>query len=95
MSTGATVLTRAMRLALLDAELERRIVILDGAMGTEIQQLRLGEADYRGERFRDWPSELRGNNDLLILTRPEAITAIHVAYLEAGGNPGPAFGGAR
>ena len=53
-------------------------------MGTEIQALRLTEADYRGERFRDWPSELRGNNDLLVLTRPAAIAAIHTAYLDAG-----------
>jgi len=76
--------TRSRRLALLVPELERRIFILDGAMGTEIQRLRLTEADYRGERFRDWTRELRGNNDLLVLTRPDAIAAIHAAYLEAG-----------
>ena len=77
-------MTRASRLAALEPELARRILILDGAMGTEIQKLRLTEADYRGERFCDWPSELRGNNDLLALTRPDAIRAIHDAYLDAG-----------
>ncbi|MFI5309934.1 MAG: methionine synthase [Gemmatimonadales bacterium] len=77
-------LTRESRLALLDQELARRILILDGAMGTEIQALRLTEADYRGARFADWPRDLRGNNDLLCLTRPDAIRAIHDAYLDAG-----------
>ncbi|MEK7863452.1 MAG: methionine synthase, partial [Chloroflexota bacterium] len=76
--------TRETRLARLDAELERRILVLDGAMGTEIQALRLDEAAFRGARFADWPRDLRGNNDLLSLTRPEAITAIHDAYLAAG-----------
>ena len=75
---------RADRLAHLEPELARRILVLDGAMGTEIQQLRLTERDYRGERFADWPSELKGNNDLLSLTRPGAIRAIHDAYLAAG-----------
>ncbi len=64
--------------------LAERILILDGAMGTMIQQERLGEADYRGERFLDHPKDLKGNNDLLVLTRPEVISAIHRAYLEAG-----------
>ncbi|MBK5964440.1 methionine synthase [Thiocystis minor] len=64
--------------------LERSILILDGAMGTMIQRHRLTEADYRGERFADWPSDLKGNNDLLTLTRPEVIGAIHRQYLEAG-----------
>jgi len=76
--------SRASRLALLEPELERRILVLDGAMGTEIQALRLTEADFRGARFRDWPRDLRGNNDLLVLTRPDAIRAIHAAYLDAG-----------
>jgi len=76
--------TRASRLAALDESLASRILILDGAMGTEIQQLRLSEADYRGTRFTDWPRELKGNNDLLSLTRPGAIRAIHAAYLDAG-----------
>ena len=64
--------------------LRQRILILDGAMGTMIQRHGLEEADYRGERFADWPSELKGNNDLLALTRPEIIRGIHEAYLEAG-----------
>ncbi len=64
--------------------LEERILVLDGAMGTMIQQHGLEEADYRGERFADWPSELKGNNDLLSLTRPDVIRGIHEAYLEAG-----------
>ncbi len=64
--------------------LAERILILDGAMGTMIQRHRLSEADYRGERFKDWPSDLKGNNDLLVLTRPDVIRAIHEQYLEAG-----------
>src|SRR5260370_27149585 len=64
--------------------LERRILILDGAMGTTIQGYRLSEADFRGERFLDSTRELRGNNDLLSLTRPEVIRQIHAQYLEAG-----------
>ena len=64
--------------------LNQHILILDGAMGTMIQAHNLEEADYRGERFADWPSELRGNNDLLSLTRPDIISDIHEAYLEAG-----------
>jgi len=66
------------------ALLAERILILDGAMGTMIQRHGLDEADYRGERFADWPSELKGNNDLLSLTRPDIIRDIHRAYLEAG-----------
>ena len=68
----------------LSQQLVKRILILDGAMGTMIQAHNLEEADYRGERFVDWPSELRGNNDLLSLTRPDIISDIHGAYLEAG-----------
>ncbi|QQS55134.1 MAG: methionine synthase [Candidatus Competibacteraceae bacterium] len=68
----------------LSALLARRILILDGAMGTMIQGYRLQEADYRGERFRDWPSDLKGNNDLLALTQPAIIREIHAAYLDAG-----------
>ena len=65
--------------------LAERIVMLDGAMGTMIQQHRLDEAAYRGERFKDWPRDLKGNNDLLVLTRPE-IDRGHPSrsYLEAG-----------
>jgi len=64
--------------------LGERILVLDGAMGTVIQSYRLGETDYRGDRFRDWPKDLKGNNDLLVLTRPELIGEIHRRYLEAG-----------
>jgi len=72
------------RAALLRQLLSERILFLDGAMGTMIQSYRLGEADYRGERFADWPKDLKGNNDLLCLTQPRIIRAIHDAYLEAG-----------
>ncbi len=68
----------------LEELLSRRILLLDGAMGTMIQAQDLGEAEFRGERFRDWPSDVRGNNDLLNLSRPELIKDIHLAYLEAG-----------
>jgi len=64
--------------------LDERILVLDGAMGTMIQSYHLTEADYRGERFAAWPSDLAGNNDLLTLTRPDIIAAVHEAYLEAG-----------
>ena len=64
--------------------LAQRIVILDGAMGTMVQSYRLGEADYRGERFADHPHPLKGANDLLCLTRPDVIEEIHAQYLEAG-----------
>lgn len=65
-------------------ELKKRIFVIDGAMGTMIQQYKLSEEDYRGERFKEHNSDLKGNNDLLCLTRPEIIHAIHVKYLEAG-----------
>ncbi|MDT8386838.1 MAG: methionine synthase [Thiogranum sp.] len=68
----------------LDQSLKERILILDGAMGTMIQRYKLEEADYRGERFKDWPCDLKGNNDLLSLTQPQIIKDIHRAYLEAG-----------
>jgi 5-methyltetrahydrofolate--homocysteine methyltransferase len=64
--------------------LQQRIAILDGAMGTMIQQRRLDEAAFRGERFRDWPKDLKGHNDLLNLTQPAIIEDIHRQYLEAG-----------
>jgi 5-methyltetrahydrofolate--homocysteine methyltransferase len=72
------------RETLLREQLDQRILILDGAMGTMIQSYGLQEADYRGERFADWPSELKGNNDLLSLTQPQIIREIHTKYLEAG-----------
>src|ERR1035437_5400635 len=65
-------------------ELEHRILVLDGAMGTMIQRHRLTEKDYRGERFAQWGSLVKGNNDLLMLTQPEIIRSIHEEYLEAG-----------
>jgi 5-methyltetrahydrofolate--homocysteine methyltransferase len=68
----------------LRTELEHRILVLDGAMGTMIQRHKLNEADYRGERFAQWPSLVKGNNDLLVLTQPDIIKSIHAAYLEAG-----------
>ncbi|VAW74142.1 5-methyltetrahydrofolate--homocysteine methyltransferase, partial [hydrothermal vent metagenome] len=68
----------------LEQLLKERILILDGAMGTMIQRYKLEEADYRGERFADWPTDLKGNNDLLSLTQPKIIGDIHKAYLEAG-----------
>lgn len=64
--------------------LEKRIVILDGAMGTMIQRFKLNEAQYRGERFKDHPKDLKGNNELLSLTRPDVIRDIHEGYLAAG-----------
>jgi 5-methyltetrahydrofolate--homocysteine methyltransferase len=64
--------------------LESRILIIDGAMGTMIQRYKLEEADYRGERFKDWASDVKGNNDLLSLTRPDIIRSIHKEYLDAG-----------
>ncbi|WP_285275296.1 methionine synthase [Halopseudomonas bauzanensis] len=72
------------RLTALNEALRQRILILDGGMGTMIQSYRLEESDFRGERFADWPRDLKGNNDLLILTRPDAIAAIEKAYLDAG-----------
>jgi len=68
----------------LQALLRERILLLDGAMGTMIQRARLAEEDYRGARFRDWPRELRGNNDLLSLTQPRLVSDIHTQYLDAG-----------
>ncbi|MDP3410723.1 methionine synthase [Bosea sp. (in: a-proteobacteria)] len=74
------------------AEIERalrqsaseRILVLDGAMGTQIQDQKFSEADFRGERFKGWNHDLKGNNDLLVLTQPEAIRDIHLAYFQAG-----------
>ena len=71
-------------MANLKEELEKRILVLDGGMGTMIQRYKLEEADYRGERFADLPGQQRGNNDLLCLTQPDKIKAIHAKYLEAG-----------
>ncbi|WP_255455549.1 methionine synthase [Microlunatus sp. Gsoil 973] len=68
----------------LTAALQQRILVLDGAMGTMVQRHKLTEQDYRGERFADWPRDVQGNNDLLVLTQPDIVTDIHRAYLEAG-----------
>ncbi|MGH8733423.1 MAG: homocysteine S-methyltransferase family protein, partial [Burkholderiales bacterium] len=68
----------------LNALLRDKILLLDGAMGTMIQRARLAEEDYRGARFRDWPRELRGNNDLLSLTQPRLVRDIHSQYLAVG-----------
>ncbi|WP_417588858.1 homocysteine S-methyltransferase family protein [Owenweeksia hongkongensis] len=70
--------------SLLADEAKKRILVLDGAMGTMIQGYKLTEADYRGERFKDYPSDLKGNNDLLSITQPDIIKAIHAKYFEAG-----------
>ncbi len=64
--------------------LKERILVIDGAMGTMIQRHKLTESDYRGTRFADWPSDLKGNNDLLSITQPDIIKNIHLQYLEAG-----------
>ena len=74
-------MTRRQRLADL---LRQRILILDGGMGTMVQQFKLGEADYRGHLCRDHACDLKGNNDLLVLTKPEVIREIHNDYLAAG-----------
>jgi cobalamin-dependent methionine synthase I/methionine synthase I (cobalamin-dependent)/very-short-patch-repair endonuclease len=65
-------------------DLQQRVLVIDGAMGTMIQRHKLQEADYRGERFKDWKSDLKGNNDLLVLTKPGIIKEIHKQYLLAG-----------
>ncbi len=65
-------------------DLEQRILIIDGAMGTMIQRYKLTEEDYRGKQFKDWHLDVKGNNDLLCITQPQIITAIHKEYLKAG-----------
>ncbi|MGJ7133867.1 methionine synthase [Morganella morganii] len=72
------------KISVLKKALNQRILILDGAMGTMIQRYALNEMEYRGERFADWPVDLKGNNDLLSITQPDIIREIHHAYLEAG-----------
>src|SRR5579875_3036815 len=66
------------------SDLQKRILVIDGAMGTMIQRYKLQEADYRGERFANWHTDVKGNNDLLCLTQPQIIKAIHKEYLAAG-----------
>ena len=75
---------RSARLQALHTALSQRILILDGGMGTMIQSYKFEETDFRGERFHDWPSDLKGNNDLLVLSQPDAIAAMEKAYLDAG-----------
>ena len=65
-------------------EIQKRILVLDGAMGTMLQRYKFTEEDYRGERFKDYPTSLKGNNDLLSLTQPNAIAEVHRLYFEAG-----------
>ncbi|MCB1985932.1 MAG: methionine synthase [Burkholderiales bacterium] len=77
-------MNKNLRTTLLENLIAKRIMILDGAMGTMIQTFKLEEADFRGERFADFPHDLKGNNDLLTLTRPDVIRSIHSDYLEAG-----------
>lgn len=71
-------------MSIIQKALQQRILVLDGAMGTMLQQYKFTEADFRGERFKDYPTPLQGNNDLLSLTQPEAIKTIHAKYFEAG-----------
>ncbi|MEE3227318.1 MAG: homocysteine S-methyltransferase family protein, partial [Bacteroidota bacterium] len=65
-------------------ELKKRILILDGAMGTMLQRYKFTEEDFRGERFKDWPTPVQGNNDMLSITQPDAIAQVHAKYVEAG-----------
>ncbi len=78
------LMTREERIAALKQAAKERILILDGAMGTMIQRYKLDEAGYRGQRFKGFSRDLKGNNDLLVLTQPKIIREIHDAYLEAG-----------
>ena len=77
-------MSREQRIAQFHQQLARRILILDGAMGSLIQTYKLDEAGYRGERFSDWVCDVKGNNDMLVLTQPQVIKDIHLAYLKAG-----------
>ena len=77
-------MTRDDRIAALEDAVTRRILVLDGAWGTMIQQYKLDEAGYRGKRFADWPQDVKGNNDLINITQPQIVTDIHEQYLAAG-----------
>src|ERR1700741_3832741 len=68
----------------IEKELEKRVLVIDGAMGTMIQQYKLEEKDFRSKRFSDWHKDLKGNNDLLSITQPQIIKSIHKEYLKAG-----------
>lgn len=82
--TGGMTMTCAERLQALSDAIADRILVLDGAMGTMIQSYGLDETGYRGERFKDWPKDIKGNNDILCLSQPEILLEIHKAYLSAG-----------
>src|SRR6185436_1005273 len=84
LSMDQNISTRPARIAALHDALKQRILVLDGAMGTMIQRYDLSEAQYRGERFKGFAKDLRGNNDLLSITRPQVIREINAQYLEAG-----------
>ena len=77
-------MTRRERIEALEALSRERILVLDGAMGTQIQTYKLQEDDYRGERFADWPCSIQGNNETLNLSNPGLIEEIHTAFFEAG-----------
>ncbi len=77
-------MTRDQRIAALKATVDKRILIIDGGMGTEIQRRKLEEEDFRAQRFKDWDRDVKGNNDLLVLTQPALIQEIHESYLAAG-----------
>ncbi len=83
-STSNAKQNRSQRFSILESQLKERILFLDGATGTMIQQYELNEADFRGDRFKDWSCDLKGNNDLLSITQPQIIQSIHRQYLEAG-----------
>ena len=82
--TPSSLTVRTLDAAALESLLTNRILVLDGAMGTMIQRAKLDEPDFRGTRFADHPRDLKGDNDLLVLTRPDLIREIHDAYLDAG-----------
>ena len=78
------VVDKIMRINKIKKVIQERILVLDGAMGTMLQAYKFTEEDFRGERFKDYPTPLQGNNDLLSITQPEAIKTIHGKYFEAG-----------
>ena len=82
--TWVDPLPKSEAFAQLEELMSQRILFIDGAMGTMIQRYKLQEADYRGERYKDHKDELKGNNDLLVITRPDVVKEIHHAYLSAG-----------
>src|SRR4051812_36699385 len=84
MSNTTENLTRLAHAKRIREELQKRILVIDGAMGTMIQAYKLDEAGYRGDRFKDFQHSLKGNNDLLSITRPDIVEDIHIHYLESG-----------